>query len=53
MEIASFHLFVDSIVILSCQDRWIYQLKPKIDGCSEEVWTLEEVIICITCMVVE
>ena len=36
MEISSFLGFDDddvySIAILSCRNRWIYQLKPKIDG---------------------
>ena len=57
MEISSFLLFDDdhaySTAILSCRDRWMRKFKPKIDGCSEEEWTLEEVIICIICMVVE
>ena len=57
MEISSFLLFDDdhaySTAILSCRNRWNNKFKPKIDGCSEEEWTLEEVIICITCMVVE
>ena len=57
MEISSFLGFDDddaySTAILSCRKRWSYYLKPKIDGCSEEEWTLEEVIICITCIIVE
>ena len=57
MEITIFLCFDDdddySIDILSCRRRWNNKFKPKIDGCSEEDWTLEEVIICITCMVVE
>jgi len=57
MEISSFLLFDDddaySIAILSCQNRWNCKFKPKKDGCSEEEWTLEEVIISISCMVVE
>ena len=57
MEISSF-LGVDddhnaySTAILSCRNRWNQKFKPKIDGCSEEEWTLEEVIICIMYMVV-
>ena len=42
-----------STAILSCRNRWNNVIKAMIDGCSEEEWTLEEVIICITCMVVE
>ena len=54
MEISSFLGFDDhddySTAILS---SLMQNFKPKIDGCSEEEWTVEEVIICITCMVVE
>ena len=56
MEISSFLLFDDhanSTAILSCRNRWDYKFKPKIDGCSEEEWMLEEVIISISCMVVK
>ena len=52
MEILSFLLFDDddaySTAILSCRSRWRQKFKPKIDGSSEEEWTLEEVIICIS-----
>ena len=41
------------MLLISCMVRWNYKFKPKIDGCSKEEWTLEEVIISITCMVVE
>ncbi len=41
-----------SIAIFSCRNRWRLKFKPKIDGCSKEEWTLEEVIISISCMVV-
>ena len=49
MEISSFLRLNDtySTGILSCLNRWNYKFKPKIDGCSEEDWTLEEVIMCI------
>ena len=57
MEILSFLLFDDddvySTAILSCRKRWNQKFKPKKDGCSEEEWMLQEVIICISCMVVE
>ena len=57
MEILSFLLFDDhdtySTAILSCKNRWNYKFKPEKDGYSEEEWTLEEVIISISCMVVE
>ena len=57
MEISSFLLFDDhdaySTAILSCRDRWNLKFKPKIDGCSEKEWTLEEVIISISCMLVK
>ena len=57
MEISSFLCFDDddaySTAILNSLSRWVQNFKPKIDGCSEEEWTVEEVIICITCMVVE
>ena len=56
MEILSFLLFDDhaySTAILSCKNRWNLKFKPKIDGCSEEEWTFEEVIISISCMVVK
>ena len=57
MEISSFLGFDDddaySIAILSCYQRWNHKFKPKIDGCSEEEWMLQEVIISISCMVVE
>jgi hypothetical protein len=49
MMISSFLLFdaddAYSTAILSCQNRWNRHFKPKIDGLSEEEWTLEEVII--------
>jgi hypothetical protein len=50
MEISSFLGFHDtySTDILSCWKHWNHKFKPKIDGCSEEDWTLKEVIICIT-----
>ena len=57
MEILSFLLFDDddvySTAILSCRKRWNQKFKPKKDGCSEEEWMLEEVIISISCMVVK
>ena len=57
MEISSSLLYDDddaySTAILSCFNRWNQKFKPKIDGCSEEEWMLEEVIICIICMVIE
>jgi hypothetical protein len=40
------------MLLISCMVRWSLKFKPKIDGCSEEEWTLEEVIICIIYMVV-
>ena len=56
MEILSFLLFDNhaySTAILSCRNRWNQKFKPKKDGSSEEEWTLQEVIISISCMVVE
>ena len=56
MEILSFLLFDDhaySTAIPSCRHRWNQKFKPKIDGFSEEEWTLEEVIICIIYIVVK
>ena len=56
MEISSFLLFDDhaySTAILRCCIRWDRKFKPKKDGYSEEEWTLQEVIISISCMVVE
>ena len=41
------------MLLISCMVRWNHKFKPKIDGCSEEEWTLEEVIIIISCMIVE
>ena len=41
------------MLLISCRNRWNLKFKPKKDGCSEEEWTLEEVIISISCMVVE
>jgi len=56
MKISSFLRFDDdhanTTAILSCRDRWRRKFKPKIDGCSVEEWTLEEVIICIIYMIV-
>ena len=49
---ASFYLMI-MMLLISCMVRWNYKFKPKIDGCSEEEWTLEEVIIIISCMKVE
>ena len=58
MEISSFLGFDDdddaySNAFPSCRKRWNHKFKPKINGCSEEKWTPEEVIICITCIIVE
>ena len=57
MEISSFLGFDDdhaySTAIPSCLNRWNQKFKPKIDGYSDEEWTLEEVIICIIYMVVK
>ena len=53
---ASFDLMMmmlTRLLYLSCVDRWNLKFKPKIDGCSEEEWMLEEVIICISCMIVK
>ena len=57
MEISSFLGFDDhaySTAIPSCVNRWNQKFKPKIDGSSDEEWTLlQEVIVCIIYMVVE
>ena len=46
-------MMLTRLLYLSCVDRWNLKFKPKIDGCSEEEWMLEEVIISISCMVIE
>ncbi len=46
-------MMLTRLLYLSCVDRWNLKFKPKIDGCSKEEWMLQEVIISISCMVVE
>ena len=57
MEISSFLGFDDdhaySTAILSCRNRWNFKFKPEKNGCSQEEWTLQEVILCIIYMVAE